>query len=65
MRQGWIQGCAIGAIVLPKTYKSNFFHHDFIQLGKQHSLSKAILLSLVSSQQCCEVNFISLTVVNS
>jgi len=27
----------------PKTYESNFFHHDFVQFGKQHSRSKAIL----------------------
>jgi len=30
-------GGAIGAIFPPKTYKSNFFHHDFVQFGKQHS----------------------------
>jgi len=29
-------GRTIGAITPPKTYKSNFFHHGFVQLGKQH-----------------------------
>jgi len=48
----------------PKTYESNFFHHDFVQFGKQHSQYKTILPSIVSSQQSCEVCFISLTVVN-
>jgi len=50
------------AIETPKTYKSNFFHHDFVQFGKQHSRYKAILLSIVLSQQFYEVYFISLTV---
>jgi len=27
----------------PKTYESNFIHHDFEQFGKQHSRYKAIL----------------------
>jgi len=27
-------GAAIGAIAPPKTYESNFFHHDFLQFGK-------------------------------
>jgi len=49
----------------PKTYESNFFHHDFVQFGKQHSRYKAILPSIVLSQQCCEVYFISPTVVNA
>jgi len=57
---------AIGALTsFPKTYESNFIHHDFVQFGKQHSRYKAILSSIVLSQQCCEVYFISLTVVNS
>ena len=43
----------------PKTHKSNSIHHDFIQFSKQHSWYKAILLSSVSSQKCCEVYFIS------
>jgi len=47
-----------------ETYESNFIHHDFVQFGKQHSRYKAILPSVVLSQQCCEVYFISLTVVN-
>ena len=48
-----------------KTYVSNFTHHDFVQIGKQHSWYKAILSSIVLSQPCCEVYFIFLTVVNS
>jgi len=28
---------------LPKTYESIFIHHNFVQLGKQHSRCKAIL----------------------
>jgi len=28
---------------LPKTCKSNFINHDFVQFGKQHSHYKAIL----------------------
>jgi len=46
---------AIGAIASPKTYESNFIHHDFAQFKKQHSRYKAILPSVVLSQQCCEV----------
>jgi len=53
---------AIGAIAPPTTYESNLFHHDFLHIGKQNSLYKAILSSIVLSQQCCEVYFISLTV---
>ena len=45
----------------PKTYESNFFHHNFVQFGKQHSRYKVILSSIVLSQMCCEVNLISLT----
>ena len=48
---------------LPKTYESNFIHHDFVQFRKKHSRYKAILPSIVLSQQCCEICFISLTVV--
>jgi len=43
----------------PKNYESNFFHHDFVQFVKQHSRYKAILPSIVLSQQCCDVCFIS------
>ena len=43
-----------------KIYKSNSFHHDCVQFEKLHS-HKAILPSIVLSQQCCEVRFISLT----
>ena len=49
---------------LPKTYECNFIHHDFVQFVKQHSRYKAILPSIVSSQHCCEVYFISPIVVN-
>jgi len=27
---------AVGAIASPKTFESNFIHHDFVQFGKQH-----------------------------
>ena len=47
-----------------KTYESNFMHHDFAQFGKQHSRYKAILPSIVLSQQCCEAYFIPRTVEN-
>ena len=47
-----------------KAYESNFIHHDFVQLGKQHSRHYAILPSVVLSKQCCEVYFISRTVVS-
>jgi len=46
----------------PKTYKSNSFHYDFVQFGKHHSRCKAIFSSIVLSQKCCEVYFISLAV---
>jgi len=46
--------------VLPKSSESNFFHYHFEQFGKQHSRYKSILLSIVLSQQCCEVDYISL-----
>jgi len=55
---------SIGAIDPPKTYKTSFFHHDFVQFGKQHARYKAILSSTVFLQQYCEIYFISLTVVN-
>jgi len=42
----------IGAIT-PKTYESNFIHHDIVQFGKQHSRYKTILLSTVLPQQRC------------
>jgi len=48
----------------PKTYESNFIHHDFVQFGKQHSQYKAILPSIVFSQQGCEVYSTSPAVVN-
>ena len=46
----------------PKTYKSNFIQHDFVQFGKHHSRYKDILSSIVLSQQFCKVYFISLAV---
>ena len=46
---------SIGAIASPKTHESNFIHHDFLQFGKQHSQYKAILSSIVLSQQYREV----------
>jgi len=57
-----MQGGAIGAIATLKTYASDFVHHDFVQLGKQHSRYKAIFSSFVLSQQCCKVSFIPLAV---
>ena len=53
---------AIGAIAPSKTYKSYFICYNFVQFGKQHSRYKANLSSIILSQQCCEVCFISLTV---
>ena len=47
----------------PKTYKSNFIHHDFVQFGKQDSRYEAILQSIVLWQQCCEIYFISFAVI--
>jgi len=32
---GPVGAAAIGAIAPPKTYKSNFFHHDFVQFRKK------------------------------
>jgi len=46
----------------PKIYESNFIHHNFVQFGEEHSRYKSILSSIVLSQQCCEVYFISPTV---
>jgi len=54
---------AIRVIARPQTYESYFVHHDFLQFGKEHSQFKAILPSIVLSQQCCDVYFISLTAV--
>jgi len=61
---GGLRGGSRGAIAPPKTYESNFIHHDFAQFRKQDLRYKAILPSIVLSQQCCEVYFISLAVVN-
>jgi len=48
-----------------KIYEIKYIHHDFVQIGKQHLLFKAILLSIILSQQCCEIllYFTSLTAV--
>jgi len=62
-QQGGSRG-QLGLSLPPKTYVSNFINHDFVQFRKQHSRYKAILPSIVLSQQCCEVHFISLTLVN-
>ena len=47
----------------PQNLRKYLFHNEFVQSGKQHSRYKGILPSIVLSQQCCEVYFISLTVV--
>ena len=60
-KQGRIQW---GSDCPPKPKKVTYFHHDFVEFGKKHSRHKAIWSSIVLSQQCCEVYFISLTVVN-
>ena len=57
-------GGAISAIAPLETYESNFIHHDFVQCRNEHWRYKVILPSTVLSQQCCEVCFIFLTVVN-
>jgi len=62
--QGRIKGGPLGRSNPPKTYENNNIHRNFVQFGKQLSRCKAILLSIVLSQQCCEVIFISLRVVN-
>jgi len=46
----------------PNAYEINIIHHNSVQFGKQRSRCKAILSSIVLSQQCCEVCFISPTV---
>ena len=60
--RGRIQSGAMRAIAPFNTYDSNFIHHDFVQIREQHLRLKVILSSIVLSQQCCEVYFISLTV---
>ena len=60
--QGGIQG---GGRSPPlKLNESNFFHHNLVQFGKQYSRYKAILSSMVLSQNCCEVYLGSLTAAN-
>jgi len=46
----------------PKTYESNLIRREFVQFGKQHSRCKVILLSIVLSQEGCEVYLIYLAV---
>ena len=60
--QGRIQGGAIVAIAPLKPTNVTLFTIILISFGKQHSRLKATLSSIVLSQQCCEVYFISLTV---
>jgi len=38
-----------GRLPIPKTYESNFFHHDFVQFTKQHSRYEAILHFVVTA----------------
>jgi len=45
-----------------KTWESIFFHNEFVKFGTHHSRYKDISSSIVLSQKCCEVYFISLTV---
>jgi len=45
--QGRIQGGDGWGDRPPKTYESNFVHHDFVQFGKQHSRYKVILPPIV------------------
>jgi len=61
--RGQIQGGYWGDLP-PKTYENNFFLHDFVQFGKQHSRFEAILSFIVLLEQCSQVYFISFTVVN-
>jgi len=44
------KGGSRGAITPFETYESIFFHHDFVQFGKQHSRCRTILQSIVLSQ---------------
>jgi len=55
-----IQAKGRSPIAQPKTCESNFVHHNFVQFGKQNSQIKAILSSIILSQQRCEANYISL-----
>jgi len=53
-----------GAIAPLKTYESNLIQHDlFCTIQKTAFAIQVILSSTVLSQPCCEVYFISLTVV--
>jgi len=57
-------GCKGAIAYPPKTYESNFIHHDFVQIGKQHSRYNAILPFIVLSQKCYDVYFNSLAAAN-
>jgi len=61
-KQGGSRG-AIGGSLL-ETYENIFIRHNFLQFGKQHSWYKPVLSSIVLSQQCCAVYFITLTIAN-
>ena len=53
--QGWIRWWSDWGNRPRITSESNFIHHDSLQFGKQHSRYKAILSSIILSQQCYEV----------
>jgi len=61
LQQGQIQG-SIGTSAPAEACESNYIQHDFLQSGKQHSRYKAILSSIILSQQLCKVYFVPLTV---
>ena len=63
LSQRFLSKKAITSIAPLKAHKSNFIHHDIVQFGKQHSQFKAMLPSIVLSQQYCDVYFTSLTVM--
>jgi len=58
--RGKSRGGRMGRSTYLKTHESHFIHDDFVQIGKQHSRYKAILPSIVLSQQWFEVYFILL-----
>jgi len=65
LHQGGSRGAIETIALTTKIYETNFTHQNILLFGKQqHSRYKAILPSIVLSQQCCEVHFISHTVVN-
>jgi len=58
------QGQIRGVITSLKPTKVTI-HHNFIQFGKQNSRTKAILSSIVLSEQCCGAHYISLAVAKA